>query len=161
MIGQYSLFKLLEEYGINPRNIEGYKKDKILTDGEYESILYVLEFLRNELNIKARRIEMCPSILYFGVQNIKKNYEYLSSQGFNISKINNCLHILNCNPIMLEETYLYVLRNYGEEYINMLPSVLSVPVTLLEDIEEISNVDYQKGEFYQLQFLELHLARII
>ena len=84
MIGELRLFELLNRYGVNPKNILDLKKDKVLSYGEYKSIEYVLEYLRTYLSIKARRIELCPSILYFGVENIKANYEFLESQGFNV-----------------------------------------------------------------------------
>ena len=107
MIGELRLFELLNRYGVNPKNILDLKKDKVLSYGEYKSIEYVLEYLRTYLSIKARRIELCPSILYFGVENIKANYEFLESQGFNVLKLNNCFHILSCDTLRLRESFSY------------------------------------------------------
>ena len=48
--------------------------DRLITYSEYEEVERVLTYLRNDLNIKASRIEKCPSILYFGSENIVDNY---------------------------------------------------------------------------------------
>ena len=143
MIGELRLFELLNRYGVNPKNILDLKKDKVLSYGEYKSIEYVLEYLRTYLSIKARRIELCPSILYFGVENIKANYEFLESQGFNVLKLNNCLHILSCDTLRLRESFNYLNANYKDE-IRVLQSALSCPVELIKKIESVAKGDLSK-----------------
>ena len=146
MIGEFSLFELLNRYGINPNSIPLYKKDRILSHGEYKDIEYALTFLRTVLSIPAKRIENCPSILYSGVANIKKNYEFLGSHGFNVLKIkdfdilklNDCLHILSTDPKKLEFNYNYIKDNYGEELLEEMTSSLSISNRLIRSIEEMS-----------------------
>lgn len=143
MVGEYDLYELLKRYGINPANIQDFKMDRIIGYGEYQSIEKVLKYLRTFLSIKARRIEMCPSILYFGFENVRKNYEYLLGKGFNVLKLNNCLHILNCDPSELRETYEYLSNNYKKE-LRTLSSSLSCPLELIKDVERVAGEDLSK-----------------
>ena len=138
MVNEYSLFELLKRYGINPSNIEGYKMDRLITYGAYAEIESVLDYLRTKLSIKASRIEKCPSILYFGTDNIVNNYEFLKNNDFNVLKFNDCLHILNCNFELLQETYEYVMKHYGSEYLHKNPSILRVPVLVIRRVEDVS-----------------------
>ena len=138
MINEYSLIELLKKYDVNPENIKGYKMDRLITYSEYEEVEKVLKYLRNTLNIKPSRIEKCPSILYFGCENIIDNYNFLESNGFNVLKLNDCLHILNCNNELLEETYEYVVKKYGEKLLLKNPSILSVPVLVIRRVEDVS-----------------------
>ena len=137
MIGQYSLFELLSKYGINHNNIIGYKKDILMDKAEYNTIEYVLSFLRNELGISSKNIEKCPSILYCGVDNIKENYYYLERVGFPILRINNCLHVLGTDSEQLSETYEYVSNKYGIDAIYDLPSILRLSVDRIKQVEEV------------------------
>ena len=57
MIEQYSLFELLNKYGINHNNIVSYKKDILMSKAEYNTIEYVLAFLRGDLGISSKNIE--------------------------------------------------------------------------------------------------------
>ena len=137
MIGQYSLFELLSKYGINHNNIIGYKKDILMDKAEYNTIEYVLSFLRNELGISSKNIEKCPSILYCGVDNIRDNYYFLEKVGFNVLRINNCLHVLGTDSDQLRETYEYVSLKYGTDMIHDLPSILRLPVSRIKQVEEV------------------------
>ena len=122
MIEQTDLMKLLESYKID------YKKvinDKVLDKGEYFGIKSVLEYLVNELKIYPKNIEKCPSILYLNVNEVRKNYEFLKQQKINISDVETCLHVLSTDNKDLEETYYYVLENYGLMTINRITSILS------------------------------------
>ena len=136
MIEVYELESLLKKYGIDASKVVS-KNDTILERGEYQDIDRTLNYLINELGINPRNIEKCPSIMYFGVDNIRGNYEFLIKQGVNISSIETALHILNTEPNILKETYYYVLDNYGKEYINRATSILRVPVSRIIAIEKI------------------------
>ena len=104
MITNYSLFQLLKKYGIEPLNILECKRDKILNYGEYAQIEEVLKFLKDKL-ISSSSIEKCPSILYFNLDNIKGNYEFLCGNSFNNYVIGDCLHVLGTDKTCLKETY--------------------------------------------------------
>ena len=136
MIEVYELESLLKKYGIDASKVLS-KNDTILDHGEYQDIDKTLNYLINELGINPRNIEKCPSIMYFGVDNIRENYEFLIKQGVNISSIETTLHILNTEPNILKETYYYVLDNYGKEYINRFTTMLRTPVNRIKAIERI------------------------
>ena len=135
MIEVYELDSLLKKYGIDASKILS-KNDTILDRGEYQDIDRTLNYLVNELGVSPRNIEKCPSIMYFDVDNIRGNYEFLIKQGVNISSIETALHILNTEPNILKETYYYGLDNYGKEYINRTTSILKVPVDRVIAIEK-------------------------
>ena len=49
-----------------------FKRGRILAFGDYEQIDYALNYLIIDLSITPRRIEKCPSVLYFGVNNLRE-----------------------------------------------------------------------------------------
>ena len=136
MISKHGLEDLLDKYGISSKSILDFKRGRILAFGDYEQIDYALNYLIIDLSIKPRRIEKCPSVLYFGVNNLRENYNFLREKSFDVLKLNDCLHILSCEPHVLQETYEYVLENYGDSLLDV-PSVLSVPVSVIKRIEEV------------------------
>ena len=103
MIDSSSLKKICEKYGINYDKLVGANSN-ILEYGEYNNICYVLNYLRDELKISPNNIEKCPSILYFAVQNIKSNYEFLKKEQITNYSVEGCLHILSTEPSKLRET---------------------------------------------------------
>ena len=113
MISKYGLEALLEKYGIRSKSIFDFKRGRILNYGDYEKIDYALNYLITDLSIKPRRVEKCPSVLYFGVNYLRDNYEFLNSKGFNVLKLNDCLHVLSCEPEVLKDTYDYVNKWYA------------------------------------------------
>ena len=113
-IGEYvsdftSNYPALLDETINKINI--YELVAILADsnygtnktGEYSDIKKVLDYLILELGLPTKNIEKCPSILYFNVNAVRTNYEFLSSTGITMDNVNNCLHILSTNPNDLRE----------------------------------------------------------
>ena len=73
MINEESLNSLLREYDVDSDNILGDKKTVLLSQGDYNRMNEILSFLRNDLSIKARKIENCPSILKGDIEIIKKS----------------------------------------------------------------------------------------
>ena len=136
MIEVSNLEKLLNKYGIDINKVLE-KNDVILQQGNYYDIDKTLNYLVNELKISHKNIEKCPSIMYHAVDYIKDNYNLLVKSGIDISNVETTLHILNTNPQLLKETYEYVSDNYGISYINRFASILRVPVSKIEAIEEI------------------------
>ena len=122
MIGVFDLEVLLKSYGINCDNILD-NNDKILSMGEYLGIKKVLDYLVLEIGLPIKNIEKCPSILYYNVDAVCTNYEYLRSTGITIDNVNNCLHILSTDPVDLSACYEYVLNNYGLEVLNKQTSI--------------------------------------
>ena len=137
MIGNYTLAMLCEKYGIDATKIVK-KNNNVLDLGEYSRIDYVLDYLVNELKIDARNIEKCPSILYRNVFQIKKNVLFLKSKDISFSDIETCLHVLTTEVDELKNTYNYVLENYGLSVIERITSVLSVPVSIIKDVESLN-----------------------
>ncbi len=137
MIGNYTLAMLCEKYGIDATKIVK-KNNSVLDLGEYSRIDYVLDYLVNELKIDARNIEKCPSILYRNVFQIKKNVIFLKSKEISFSDIETCLHVLTAEADELKNTYNYVLEKYGLSAIERITSVLSVPVSIIKDIESLN-----------------------
>ena len=137
MIGNYTLAMLCEKYGIDATKIVK-KNNNVLDLGEYSRIDYVLDYLVNELKIDARNIEKCPSILYRNVFQIKKNVIFLKSKDISFSDIETCLHVLTAEADELKNTYNYVLEKYGLSAIERITSVLSVPVSIIKDIESLN-----------------------
>ena len=82
MISKHGLEDLLDKYGIRSKSILDFKRGRILAFGDYEQIDYALNYLIIDLNIKPRRIEKCPSVLYFGVNYLRDNYNFF---GLNFS----------------------------------------------------------------------------
>ena len=136
MIEAYELESLLKKYGIDASKVLS-KNDTILERGEYQDIDKTLNYLVNELGISPRNIEKCPSIMYYAVDNIRENYDFLIKAKVNISSIETTLHILNTEPNILKETYYYVLDNYGKEYINRFTTILRTPVNRIKVIEKL------------------------
>lgn len=128
---------LCEKYGIDATKIVK-KNNNVLDLGEYSRIDYVLDYLVNELKIDARNIEKCPSILYRNVFQIKKNVIFLKSKEISFSDIETCLHVLTAEADELKNTYNYVLEKYGLSAIERITSVLSVPVSIIKDIESLN-----------------------
>ena len=137
MISKHGLEDLLKKYDVNAQSILDFKRGRILAFGDYEKIDYALNYLIIDLELRPRRIEKCPSVLYFGVNHLKENYDFLCSKGFNVLKLNDCLHVLSCEPEVLKDTYDYVSRWYGDDLVHYMTSVLSVPVSVINRIEEV------------------------
>ena len=117
MIEREILEEICEQYNIDCDSLVRTNQN-ILTYGEKEDIVEVLEFLKKELNIESKNVEKCPSILFFGIENIKINYKFLQEKGIERDNIETCLHILSTEMTELKRTYEYVQSNYGIEYIS-------------------------------------------
>lgn len=139
MIGETELKKLLIKYNINTDNF--LKNDSVITYGEYLKIDEVLNYLVNDLKVKQKYIEKCPSIVYYNVSVIKENFEYLSKKlPFNI--IENTLSILSTEPLQLKETYKYVLENYAQDTLTKMTSILTISVDRIKDMENL-NINFR------------------
>ena len=138
MIEKYTLDSLLKNYDIDTKKVLE-KSNSILEYGKYHDIDKTLNYLINELHISAKNIEKCPSVMYENADNIRKNLEFLAATKIRVSSIETSLHILSTNPAILKETYTYILKNYGIEYINKTTSILRVPVDRIKRIEKKLN----------------------
>ena len=137
MIGVDLLKLLLEGYGIDPNKVIK-NNENVLVKGNYDEIESVIKYLIDELKISPKNIEKAPSILYFNVSAIRKNVEFLQKQHISFSNVETCLHVLNAEPFQLEETYNYIMDNYGVKYINEITSILSVNVERIKEIEKLA-----------------------
>ena len=137
MIGVDLLKLLLERYGIDPNKVIK-NNENVLVKGNYDEIEDVIKYLIGELKISPKNIEKAPSILYFNVSAIRKNVEFLQKQHISFSNVETCLHVLNTDPFQLEETYNYIMDNYGVEFINRITSILGVNVERIKEIEKLN-----------------------
>ena len=133
MIGEYTLLVLCQKYGVDATKIVK-KNNNILSKGEYFDIDKTLDYLINKLNISARNIEKCPSILYRNVDSIQSNISFLKEHDINFSNVESCLHVLSSESNELVNTYNYVKNNYGLSSINRNTSILSVPTNIIKDV---------------------------
>lgn len=92
MIGEDKLKEICNQYGIDYEKLVK-NNSNVLRYGEYGEICDILNYLRNELDIAPKNIEKCPSILCFGSNNIKVNWEFLKNSKIVISNIETCLHV--------------------------------------------------------------------
>ena len=152
MITEERLKQICEEYNINCEQLIKTNPN-ILEYGNENDILYVLDFLKKELNIDSKNIEKCPSILSFGIDNIKDNYRFLQEKEINEDDVETCLHILSTEPIELKKTYEYIEKEYGVEYLNKYTSILRTNVERIKDIED------QFTEFNKIQVLQASISR--
>ena len=136
MIESYDLEKLLKSYGINPSKLIS-KNNNILTLEQYLSIKQILEYLVNELGIEPKNIEKSPSVFFIAPENAKTNYEFLKNHNIKTCNINKTLHILSSKPVKMQETYYYILKKYGLDYINKTTLVLRSSVERIKKIEKI------------------------
>ena len=137
MIEEYTLKKLCEKYNVNSEKIVN-KNNNILNYGEYIEIDRTLNYLINELKISPKNIEKCPSILYRNVFAIKDNISFLRKTNIHFSNIESCLHVLSVEQKQLEDTYEYVVNNYGSSAINKNTSILSVDINTIIEVEKIN-----------------------
>ena len=137
MIGVDLLKLLLEGYGIDPNKVIK-NNENVLVKGNYDEIESVIKYLIGELKISSKNIEKAPSILYFNVSAIRKNVEFLQKQHISFSNVETCLHVLNTDHFQLEETYNYIMDNYGVKYINEITSILRVNVERIKEIEKLA-----------------------
>ena len=137
MIGVDLLKLLLERYGIDPNKVIK-NNENVLVKGNYDEIEDVIKYLIGELKISSKNIEKAPSILYFNVSAIRKNVEFLQKQHISFSNVETCLHVLNTDPFQLEETYNYIMDNYGAKFISEITSILSVNVERIKEIEKLN-----------------------
>ena len=134
MIEERKLAEICEKYKMNCEELIKTNPN-ILIYGNEQDIVYVLNFLKEELNIDSKNIEKCPSILYFSIENIKHNYKFLKDKEIRNYDVETCLHILSTEPKDLEATYNYVFKNYGVDYLKQITSILSVKDDRIIDIE--------------------------
>ena len=110
MITEEKLKQICDEHNINYKKII-QTNPNILEYGDTTDILYVLDFLKQKLNIESKNIEKCPSILCLAIENVKNNYMFLKEKEINENDVETCLHILSTEPIELRKTYEYIEEN--------------------------------------------------
>ena len=136
MIGEYLLEILCDKYKVSKEKIVN-KNNNILSYGKFSEIDKTLNYLINTLKVAPRNIEKCPSILYRNTDEIQKNIVFLKEKTISFSNIETCLSVLSTDSKQLEETYNYVLKNYGIAAINKNTTILSCPIDIIIDIEKL------------------------
>ena len=137
MVNRKQLEEICNKYGLDSKKLIK-NNENVLEKADYNSICYVLDFLRDTLKVTPNNIEKCPSILYLKIEAIKENYNFLKEKEINMKDVETCLHILSTEPSQLKRTYEYVSdeKRYGKKYIEQISSILRVPVERIQEIEE-------------------------
>ena len=115
MINDKQLQQIINKYQLS---LTRERKRQLINNGDPAEIDAILNYLINELNIDKKNIEKCPSILCQSLSTIKTNYELLRDKELYNYSIESCLHILEVDTKELNDTYNYVLTNYGQELLN-------------------------------------------
>ena len=137
MVNRKQFEEICNKYGLDSKKLIK-NNENVLEKADYNSICYVLDFLRDTLKVTPNNIEKCPSILYLKIEAIKENYNFLKEKEINMKDVETCLHILSTEPSQLKRTYEYVSdeKRYGKKYIEQISSILRVPVERIQEIEE-------------------------
>ena len=137
MVNREQFEEICNKYGLDSKKLIK-NNENVLEKTDYNSICYVLEFLRDTLKVTPNNIEKCPSILYLKIEAIKENWKFLNEKKINTRDIETCLHILSTDPEQLNKTYEYVSdeKRYGKKYIEQISSIFRVPVERIQEIEE-------------------------
>ena len=137
MVNRKQFEEICNKYGLDSKKLIK-NNENVLEKADYNSICYVLDFLRDTLKVTPNNIEKCPSILYLKIEAIKENWNFLNEKKINTRDVETCLHILSTDPEQLNKTYEYVSdeNRYGKKYIEQISSILRVPVERIQEIEE-------------------------
>ena len=132
MIDILELNTLLENYNLNySDNI----KELICKNNTYEQLKSVLDYLINDLSIEPSVIKKYPILLWANINTIKTNYNFLSDK--RVSNTEDFLFVLGIESKKLEDTYNYVLNNYGKDIIDNNPLILGVSKEEIEEYEKV------------------------
>ena len=131
MIDKIKLLQILIHYGVK---LSSSKRKQIEESSRPEEVEEILRYLIEERKISSRNISKCTSILQQNPKSIRKNYEFLTSKPIHIYNVETCLHILEASPTDLEDTYLYVEKNFGLKAMNKNTSILGVKKSRIEEI---------------------------
>lgn len=137
MVNREQFEEICNKYGLDSKKLIK-NNENVLEKTDYNSICYVLDFLRDTLKVSPNNIEKCPSILYLKIEAIKENWNFLNEKKINTRDVETCLHILSTDPEQLNKTYEYVSdeNRYGKKYIEQISSILGVPVERIQEIED-------------------------
>ena len=137
MVNRKQFEEICNKYGLDSKKLIK-NNENVLEKTDYNSICYVLDFLRDTLKVIPNNIEKCPSILYLKIEAIKENWKFLNEKKINTRDVETCLHILSTESEQLKKTYEYVSdeNRYGKKYIEQTTSILRVPVERIQEIEE-------------------------
>ena len=137
MVNREQFEEICNKYGLDSKKLIK-NNENVLEKTDYNSICYVLDFLRDTLKVSPNNIEKCPSILYLKIEAIKENWNFLNEKKINTKDVETCLHILSTKPEQLKKTYEYVSdeNRYGKKYIEQISSILRVPVERIQEIED-------------------------
>ena len=137
MVNRKQFEEICNKYGLDSKKLIK-NNENVLEKADYNSICYVLDFLRDTLKVSPNSIEKCPSILYLKIEAIKENWNFLNEKKINTRDIETCLHILSTDPEQLKKTYEYVSdeNRYGKKYIEQITTILGILVERIQEIED-------------------------
>ena len=137
MVNREQFEEICNKYGLDSKKLIK-NNENVLEKTDYNSICYVLDFLRDTLKVSPNNIEKCPSILYLKIEAIKENWNFLNEKKINTRDVETCLHILSTDPEQLKKTYEYVSaeNRYGKKYIEQITTILRVSVERIQEIED-------------------------
>ena len=82
MVNREQFEEICNKYGLNSKKLIK-SNENVLEKADYNSICYVLDFLRDTLKVSSNNIEKCPSILYLKIEAIKENWKFLNEKKIN------------------------------------------------------------------------------
>ncbi len=160
MMEDISISQLFRGYGLDYGALDMEQRDALDRQGNVDDIKKTLDFLVNTMGVDPRRIEKCPSVLYFNTNCVERNFKKLLELGLNREKIVGCLHILSSEPEVLDSTYKYVRDHYGFETFNKNVSILGVPVGRIKEIEDKFSSKLNKQAILSAAITTLRMAEI-
>ena len=82
MVNRKQFEEICNKYRLDSKKLIK-NNENVLEKADYNSICYVLEFLRDTLKVTPNNIEKCPSILYLKIKAIKENWNFLNEKKIN------------------------------------------------------------------------------
>ena len=82
MVNREQFEEICNKYGLDSKKLIK-NNENVLEKTDYNSICYVLDFLRDTLKVSPNNIEKCPSIFYFRVDTIEENWNFLNEKKIN------------------------------------------------------------------------------
>lgn len=144
MENEFKVETLCYKYNLDTKKIIK-KNPNIVAENKYNEIDETINYFLNILKFKKKSIEKCPRIIYENVLKIKKNIDYIKNTCIKFNNIETCLHILACDSNQLNDTYNYILNNYGDKSLNKITTILSCPLCIITEIENY-NLNLKKED---------------
>ena len=137
---------ITEKYNVDGEKLV-HNNFGIILNGSATDIELALNVLVTKWHMPTKSIEECPTVLFQNVEYLDTNLDFLSKNTNLMKNVEHCLHILGTPSTQLQETYNYVLEQYGEKTLKRIISILRVPVTRIKGVEDVFSEKKVKNQF--------------